>query len=166
MADFHHVLKFVPLPARIWSVLLDVERWPEWTPTVTRVNRLESAPSPLAAAPASWQPKLSPAVWCVTSLDERRRVSSPGLPAASASRSSPATRSNPAAWAAASRSHSAIRASSAPSWPAMLQRASTGTTSAKKPTASASAASPPPSGPPPPTNPPFTDLWGRVFDFY
>jgi len=29
---------------KVWAVLRDVERWPEWTPTVRRVDRVESAP--------------------------------------------------------------------------------------------------------------------------
>ncbi|ADP84036.1 SRPBCC family protein [Pseudofrankia inefficax] len=39
---------------QVWAVLRDVERWPEWTPTVSRVDRVESAPEyvPGADGPA------------------------------------------------------------------------------------------------------------------
>jgi hypothetical protein len=73
MADFHYAFEVRSSPERIWSVLLDVERWPEWTPTVTRVTRLEIGPLTLGSRARLTQPRLSPAVWCVTSLDERRR---------------------------------------------------------------------------------------------
>jgi uncharacterized membrane protein len=39
---------------RVWAVWRDIERWPEWTPTVRRVHRLDSAPEyvPGADGPA------------------------------------------------------------------------------------------------------------------
>jgi uncharacterized membrane protein len=39
---------------QVWAVLREVERWPEWTPTVSRVDRVESAPEyvPGADGPA------------------------------------------------------------------------------------------------------------------
>jgi uncharacterized protein YndB with AHSA1/START domain len=38
-------------PGRVWAVIADVERWPEWTPTVTRLQRLDRGQrSTLAAA--------------------------------------------------------------------------------------------------------------------
>jgi len=38
-------------PGGVWAVIADVERWPEWTPTVTRLQRLDRGQrSTLAAA--------------------------------------------------------------------------------------------------------------------
>jgi hypothetical protein len=39
---------------KVWAVLRDVERWPEWTSTISRVDRVESTPEyvPGADGPA------------------------------------------------------------------------------------------------------------------
>ena len=74
MSDFRHEVEIRVPPARVWSVLLDVERWPEWTTSVSRVQRMEVGPLSMGSRTRIWQPRLRPAVWCVTSLDDRRRV--------------------------------------------------------------------------------------------
>ena len=43
MGNFRYTVEVFAPPERIWAVLVDVDRWPEWTPTVTRVQRLEEA---------------------------------------------------------------------------------------------------------------------------
>ncbi len=70
MKDFRTTVEIHAPPARVWAVLLDVERWPEWTPTVTRVERLETGPLAIGSRTRILQPKLEPAVWGVTELDE------------------------------------------------------------------------------------------------
>lgn len=74
MSDFRHVIEILVSPARVWPVLLDVERWPEWTTSVTRVQRMDIGPLTLGSRTRIWQPRLMPAVWQVTSLDENRRI--------------------------------------------------------------------------------------------
>jgi hypothetical protein len=74
MSDFRHVIEINVSPARVWPVLLDVERWPEWTTSVTRVQRMDIGPLTLGSRTRIWQPKLMPAVWQVTSLDEKRHI--------------------------------------------------------------------------------------------
>jgi hypothetical protein len=49
----------------IWAVIADVERWHEWTPTMTRVEPISSGPIGLGARFKVVQPKLRPAVWTV-----------------------------------------------------------------------------------------------------
>jgi hypothetical protein len=74
MSDFRHVVEIKVSPARVWSVLLDVERWPEWTTSVSRVQRMDIGQLTLGSRTRIWQPKLMPAVWQVTSLDENRHI--------------------------------------------------------------------------------------------
>ena len=74
MSDFRYEVEIRVPPSRVWSVLLDVERWPEWTTSVTRIQRMEVGPISMGSRARIWQPRLRPAVWCVTSLDEKRRI--------------------------------------------------------------------------------------------
>jgi Polyketide cyclase / dehydrase and lipid transport len=74
MSDFRHTVEIRVSPPRVWTLLLDVEHWPEWTTSVTRVQRMELGPLTLGSRTRVWQPKLMPAVWLVTSLDEKRRI--------------------------------------------------------------------------------------------
>jgi len=61
-------------PEVVFAVLSEVERWPEWTPTVTRVEHLGGAAVPLApgARLRIVQPKVPPAEWTVTALEPGR----------------------------------------------------------------------------------------------
>ena len=74
MSNFRQVVEIKVSPARVWSVLLEVERWPEWTTSVTRVQRMDIGPLTLGSRTRIWQPGLMPAAWQVTSLDEKRRI--------------------------------------------------------------------------------------------
>jgi hypothetical protein len=61
-------------PDLVVAVLIDVARWPEWTPTVTRVERLDGSSLPLAinSRIRLVQPKVPPAEWTVTALEAGR----------------------------------------------------------------------------------------------
>lgn len=56
-------------PERVWEVLSDVERWPEWTETVTRVTRLDAHNLGLGSRVRVEQPKLPPTEYVVTELE-------------------------------------------------------------------------------------------------
>jgi hypothetical protein len=58
----------------VFAVLADVERWPEWTATVTRVERLDGSSPPLAVGNRIRivQPGVPPAEWTVTALEAGR----------------------------------------------------------------------------------------------
>ena len=53
-------------PDVVWAVTTDVERWPELTPTVTSVVRLDDGPFGLGSAARIKQPGQPEAVWTVT----------------------------------------------------------------------------------------------------
>jgi uncharacterized protein YndB with AHSA1/START domain len=61
-------------PEVVFAVLSEIERWPEWTPTVTRVERLGDSGAPLALGSRLRivQPKVPPAEWTVTALEPGR----------------------------------------------------------------------------------------------
>lgn len=72
MTDFAIAVEIAAPPDRVWEVMSDIERWAEWTPTVTRIDRLD--PGPLAAGQRAriLQPRLPAAVWRITRLEPRR----------------------------------------------------------------------------------------------
>jgi uncharacterized membrane protein len=55
-------------PEAVWKVLSDVAHWHEWTPTVTKVEVLNTPELKLGNRYKVIQPKLQPAEWIVTEL--------------------------------------------------------------------------------------------------
>ena len=73
MTHFHTNIDIQAPPDRVWAALRDIEHWPEWTPTVTSVRPLEAGPLAVGTRAIVRQPKLLPARWRVTEIEEGRR---------------------------------------------------------------------------------------------
>lgn len=56
-------------PERVWEVLADVERWSEWTETVTWVRRLDDGPLRSGSRAKINQPKLPETEYVVTEIE-------------------------------------------------------------------------------------------------
>lgn len=65
----HELLIDAPVD-RVWALTLDVERWPEATPTMTEVTRLDDGAFGVGSQARIKQPAQSARVWTVTRLDE------------------------------------------------------------------------------------------------
>ena len=73
MKRLFQVDRAIDAPATsVWSVMIDVARWPEWTPTVTEVRHLGHPAFGVGSRVQIRQPRLPRAVWQVTRLEEGR----------------------------------------------------------------------------------------------
>jgi len=59
---------------RVWDVTIDFERWPEWTPTVTRAKVRGKGSAGVGTLITIYQPKLLPALWRVTQFEPKRVI--------------------------------------------------------------------------------------------
>lgn len=70
MAVFRFTVEIIAPQDRVWAVWMDIEQWPAWNPVVNRVTRLDPGPFTVGSRTKILQPRLMPAVWRVTELDE------------------------------------------------------------------------------------------------
>jgi hypothetical protein len=68
----HHTDIEAP-PAVVFALTIDIERWPQLTPTVTTVERLDQGPLRVGSQAYIKQPGQRRAVWTVDALEPDRR---------------------------------------------------------------------------------------------
>ena len=81
--DFKVTVDVAAPPPAVWGVIRDVERWHEWTPSITSIERLDTGPLRVGSRARVRQPKLPKNDFTVTRLEEDRgfdwQTASPGL---------------------------------------------------------------------------------------
>jgi ribosome-associated toxin RatA of RatAB toxin-antitoxin module len=75
MPTFNATALIAASSQRVWPVMADVARWPEWLPTVTAVQALGPSPLAVGGRYRVLQPKLRPAIWSVVELEPQTRFS-------------------------------------------------------------------------------------------
>jgi hypothetical protein len=83
MKDFSISVDVQAPPSAVWAVMSDVERWHEWTASITSVTRRDPGPLAIGARAHVRQPKLRPADFIVTEFEPGRQFTwvthSPGI---------------------------------------------------------------------------------------
>ena len=66
MTTFNASILIHQSPETVWGILADLESWPSWTATMTKVEVLNSGKMGLGTRARLFQPKLQPAIWEIT----------------------------------------------------------------------------------------------------
>src|SRR5262249_1671003 len=60
-------------PQAVWAVLMNLERWPEWTRSISAVERLDQSAFGVGSRVRVQQPKLKALMWQVSEFQPGRR---------------------------------------------------------------------------------------------
>lgn len=69
MVTFSKEIEIQEFAEVIWSVMIDVERWNEWTTTITRIKKLNQGSLSKGTRLLVEQPKLPQAIWSVSEIE-------------------------------------------------------------------------------------------------
>jgi hypothetical protein len=72
MTHFYTTIDIQAPPDRVWAAVRDIEHWSDWTPTVISIRPLDPGPFAIGTEAVVRQPKLLPARWQVTEIEEGR----------------------------------------------------------------------------------------------
>lgn len=70
MVTFSKKIEIQEFAEVIWSVMIDVERWNEWTTTITRIKKLNQGSLSKGTRLLVEQPKLPQAIWSVCEIED------------------------------------------------------------------------------------------------
>jgi hypothetical protein len=59
-------------PARVLAVMMEIERWHEWTASVTSIRQLDPGALRIGTRALIRQPKFPPALWKITAVEPGR----------------------------------------------------------------------------------------------
>lgn len=80
---FRTTIDIAAPPQTVWKVIADVERWPEWTPSIKKIKRVNGGALSLGSRAKITQPRLMPMTWVVTDLERGKgftwTTKSPGV---------------------------------------------------------------------------------------
>ena len=83
MTNFSITTEIAAPAGRVWEVMSDVDRWHEWTPSVTSIRRLGDRPLAVGTRAMIRQPKFPPALGKVAAINPGRSFTwvsvAPGL---------------------------------------------------------------------------------------
>ena len=71
--ELQHTIEIAAPPEAVWKMLIDVERWPQWTASVSSVERAEKSVFGLGSQARIEQPKLAKSLWTVIRFEPARR---------------------------------------------------------------------------------------------
>ena len=69
---FSRTIDIAASPEQVWDVMSDVERWPEWTASMTTVERLDPSPLGVGSLVRVKQPRLATARFEITKWEPGR----------------------------------------------------------------------------------------------